>query len=160
MNILILTPIDEFTIFSVGQDIFNTYGDNNDVFSVQMMAILASDEKNYPVTNEVFAAEARDNPRLALNKLKSYDNLIVFGNLDCKTITFDHIITCDSFWTDPTNKTDNYITESRSRFAETFKSQNIKPIRYYAVEDAEFSFPTWAHLCLFLKTLGVKANGV
>lgn len=96
MNILILTPTDPQSILLCGQSLFGEYGDKNDIFSVQMMALLDEDRNeghNYIASNNLFAAEVRDNPRVGIARNKRYDNLIVFGNCDNKSIKFDHIIT-------------------------------------------------------------------
>ena len=161
MNILILTPTDPQSILLCGQSLFGEYGDKNDIFSVQMMALLDEDKNQnhtYIASNNLFAAEVRDNPRVSIARNKRYDNLIVFGNCDNKSIKFDHIITWDDAWED--DNEDTYLAKQSELFEEDFRNHSIKPIRWYKRADAEFSFPTWRHLCIFLKTLGVESNGV
>lgn len=161
MNILILTPTDPYSVMLCGQNLFNEYGDKNDIFSVQMMALLDADnneDHNYIASNNLFAAEMRDNPRVSIARNTKYDNLIVFGNCDNKSIKFDHVITYDDIWED--DNEDVYLNKQNELFEEVFRNHNIKPIRWYKRDDAEFSFPTWRHLCIFLKTLGVETNGI
>ena len=161
MNILILTPTDPTSIMLCGQDLFSGYSENNTLFSIQMMALLGEKvtEQNYIVNNNYFAAEMRDNPRVCIAKNTHYDNLIMFGNCDNKAIKFDHIITWDTIWRDIEDE-DPYLTKQEQEFEQTFKNLNIKPIRWYKRGDVEYSFPDWSHLCLFLKTLGVRTNGI
>lgn len=96
MNILILTPTDPYTIVATTQLMYNTYDQHNDLFSVQTMALLdaeTEDDKKYPMSNVLFAAEVRDNPRVCLSRMRQSPHLIVWGNLDSHTMKFDHIIT-------------------------------------------------------------------
>lgn len=163
MKILILTPIDPFTIVKTGQDLYADYNKHNDLFSIQAMSLLDNEihkegtHPSYITSTSVFAAEMRDNPRLSLSKQRTYDNLIVWGNLDSHTMKFDHIISWEQAWN---TETDNYITTLQDRCSEAFEKLKIKPIRWYTKEDVHFIFPTWPHLQLFLKTLGVKTNAV
>lgn len=161
MNILILTPTDPYSVMLCGQNLFNEYGDKNDIFSIQMMALLDADKNEghtYIASNNLFAAEMRDNPRVSIARNTKYDNLIVFGNCDNKSIKFDHVITWDGIWED--DNEDANLNKQNELFDEVFRNHNVKPIRWYKRDDAEFSFPTWRHLCIFLKTLGVETNGI
>lgn len=158
MNILILTPIDPISITIIARNLFSSYCDHNDLFSIQMLALLDGKEDKFLVNNNYFAAEMRDNPRVALSKIQHYDNLIVFGNCDNKTIKFDHIITWAQIW-DNTNE-DKYLIKQQELVEPVFRAHRIKPIRWYKFEDAHYCFPTWEHLCLFLKTQGVQTNDI
>ena len=161
MNILILTPTDPTSIVLCGQDLYNEYSEHNDLFSIQMMALLGETKpRDYVINNNWYAVEVRDNPRICIAKNTSYDNLIVFGNCDNKSIKFDHVITWDTIWKDFQDREDPYILKQEQDFEGPFRLMSIKPIRWYKRGDVEYSFPDWDHLRLFLKTLGVKANGV
>lgn len=162
MNILILTPTDPYTIVATTQLMYNTYDQHNDLFSVQTMALLDSEteeDKKYPISNVLFAAEVRDNPRVCLSRMRKSPHLIVWGNLDSHAIKFDHIITWAQAWEDDAEK-DAYLAASNERYNATLAACNIKPIRWYTKDDAHYVFPTWDHLKLFLKTLGVEENAV
>lgn len=161
MNILILTPTDPTTIITTTQLMYNNYDQHNDLFSVQAMALLDSeteDDKRYPISNILFAAEIRDNPRVCLSRMRQSPNLVVWGNLDSHAIKFDHIITWSQAWGDA--EKDAYLVASNDRYDAALKKCNIKPIRWYQKEDAHVVFPSWHHLQLFLKTIGVEANAI
>lgn len=159
MKILILTPIDAASVLITGQHLYNYYDADNDIFSIQTMAMLADHGENSAVSNHYFAAEVRDNPNTMLARNKHYKNLIVHGNCDKNTTKFDHIITWEQIWDDE-NYVDTELATQQDAFKQAFEGLGIEPIDWYTYSDAEYCFPDWDHLALFLKTLGVKSDGI
>lgn len=158
MKILIVTPIHPTQIAEM-ITFFKDYPENLDILSIQSMALLAEEtlNKNYPITNFIYAAECRKNPKL-LKLVK--ENQIIFGNLSkTNKIKFDHIIGYTSNITQG-EIFDPYLEQAKTIADPVFKQQGHDAIDWYSVEDCEHIFPTLHHLEVFLKTLGITKQEV
>lgn len=163
MNILILTPTHPIQIAEMINFISKYYVDENDIFSIQSMALLGEEtyqDKNmtYLPLMYTYTAAIRKNPKLMLRKeKKDRKNIIIYGNLDRNTnMKFDHILAFSSMDNKEGDGFDKYLEKSQEMFNQSFKESCIKPIQWYTREDAHHQFPTLHHLGIMLETLGVK----
>ena len=164
MNILILTPVHPVQIAEMIDFISDYYVDENDIFSVQSMALLGEEiyqdrDKSYLPLMYTFASAVRSDATLTIHKeKKNRRNIIIYGNLDRNTnMKFDHIFAYSGMDNKPEeDRFDPYLDESKNLFDKEFESQHIKPIDWYTIDDAHHKFPTIHHLGVMLKTLGVK----
>ena len=161
MNILILTPIHPIQIAEMLDFLSKYYIDENDIFSVQSMALLGEElykERHYTSLNFTYAAEVRKNPKLCLRKeRKGRKNIIIYGNLDRNTdMKFDHILGFTSMDNKEGAGFDPYLEHSKKIYDEIFDNLKIKRIDWYKKEDAHHIFPTLHHLGVMLETLGVN----
>ena len=89
MNILILTPSHPAQIAEMIDFLAPYNTEENDIFSVQSMALLGEEtfkNKHYLPLMFTFAAEVRKKPKLCLRKEKGKrKNIIIYGNLDSHT---------------------------------------------------------------------------
>lgn len=152
-KILILMPIDPITILTESKKIIDFCSDKIDWYSPQILSFLDAEhnELKYMINNILFSKIIKDNFDITLQKNTNYDCFVMFGNCDKDTIKFDHIITIDDWWENK-NKIDYYIDKIS-------KIDSDKVINWFTSKDIEYSFPTFRHLKLFLKTLGGN-NGV
>lgn len=164
MQILVVTPVHPMQIAEMAM-FFKNYWDNNNVLSLQAMALLAEEtlEKNYTITNFIYAAEARKNNSILLTNAEyKREHQIIFGNLSkTNSIKFDHVIgfTSNVTQTDGTDF-DPYLIKSKALVDNIFSANNIEPIDWYTESDCEHIFPTLHHLELFLKTIGIKKDEI
>lgn len=162
MNILILTPIHPSQIVEMNA-LYKKYSKNNNIYSIQAMALLNEEtfKTSYIVSNYIFTNEILNRPKLVNPKNKKYDNTIIYGNIDKRTnIKFDHIIAFTSHIAEnDLSSFDPYLNEA-NKIYEDFSNKNEKAQtpQYYTLEDAQHIFPTFHHLCTFLKACGIKEN--
>ena len=163
MNILVLTPIHPVQIVEMNE-LYKKFSQYNNVYSIQAMALLAETiDMNYIPANFAFTNKLRNNSHLFIPKNKTYEHTIIYGNLDKRTsIKFDHIIAYTSHIAE--NKTadfDLYLQEAMQlmgKIHDDTQNELAQPPQYYDINDSEYTFPTIRHLCIFLKTLGIKEN--
>jgi hypothetical protein len=163
MNILILTPTHPVQIAEMINFISKYYTEDNDIFSVQSMALLGEETYNdenmkYLPLMYTYATVVRKQPKLMLRKeRKGRKNIIIYGNLDRNTdMKFDHILAFSSMDNNPDNpQFDGYLEQSKD-YNTVLESLKVKPIQWYTREDAHHQFPTLHHLEIMLKTLGVS----
>ena len=164
MNILILTPTHPVQIAEMINFMSQYYTDENDIFSVQSMALLGEEtfrDKHFMPLNFTYAAEVRNNPKLCLRKEHGRrKNIIIYGNLDRNTnMKFDHILGFTSMdHQEGDDRFDAYLEEGQKIYDKVFDNLKIKKIDWYKKEDAHHMFPTLHHLEIMLKTLGVNKN--
>jgi hypothetical protein len=164
MNILILTPTHPVQIAEMINFMSQYYNEENDIFSVQSMALLGEEtfrKHHFMPLNFTYAAEVRNNPKLCLRKERGRrKNIIIYGNLDRNTdMKFDHILGFSSMDHKEGDDTfDGYLKEGQKMYDEVFDNLKIKRIDWYKKEDAHHIFPTLHHLEVMLNTLGVKKN--
>ena len=163
MNILILTPTHPIQIAEMINFISKYYVDENDIFSLQSMALLGEEvyqdpNQTYLPLMYTYATAIRKNPKLMLRKeRKSRKNIIIYGNLDRNTdMKFDHILAYSSMDNKEGDGFDEYLEQSKKLFDKSFTDTTNKPINWYTIEDAHHRFPTLHHLEVMLKTLGVN----
>ena len=161
MNILILTPIHPMQIAEMLNFMSKYYNDENDIFSVQSMALLGEEiykDNHYLPLLHTYTAAVRHNPKLMLRKEKGKrKHIIVYDNLDRNTdMKFDHILAYSGMDNKEGDGFDPYLEQGKDLFVDAFKEQCIKPINWYTIEDAHHKFPTLHHLEVMLKTLGIK----
>ena len=162
MNILILTPTHPIQIAEMINFISKYYTDENDIFSLQSMALLGEEvyqdqKQTYLPLMYTYATAIRKNPKLMLRKeRKNRKNIIIYGNLDRNTdMKFDHILAYSSMDKEGEGF-DEYLEKSKKLFEKFFTDTTNKPIKWYTIEDAHHQFPTLRHLEIMLKTLGVN----
>ena len=164
MNILILTPIHPMQIAEMMDFLAPYQTEENDIFSVQSMALLGEQtfKKHYLPLNYTYAAEIRKNPKLCLRKEKGKrKHIIIYGNLDKNTdMKFDHILAYDGHHVNNDEVFDSYLDKSKEIFDTTFDNLKIKRINWYTLDEAHHQFPTLHHLGVMLDTLGVKKINV
>ena len=163
MNILILTPIHPIQIAEMINFVSKYYTDENDIFSLQSMALLGEEvyqdqKQTYLPLMYTYATAIRKNPKLMLRKeRKNRKNIIIYGNLDRNTdMKFDHILAFSSMDNQEGEGFDEYLEKSKKLFEKSFTDTTNKPIKWYTIEDAHHQFPTLHHLEIMLKTLGVN----
>ena len=161
MNILILTPIHPIQIAEMLDFLSKYYIDENDIFSIQSMALLGEEiykDKHYMPLTFTYAAEVRKNPKLCLRKeRKNRKNIIIYGNLDRNTdMKFDHIFGYSGMDNKEGDGFDPYLDQGKRIYDEIFDDLKIKRIDWYKSDDAHHIFPTLHHLGVMLDTLGVK----
>lgn len=163
MNILILTPTHPIQIAEMINFISKYYVDENDIFSLQSMALLGeevyqNEQQTYLPLMYTYALAIRKNPKLMLRKEKNgRKNIIIYGNLDRNTdMKFDHILAFSSMDNQEGAGFDDYLVKSNELFDKSFTDKTIKSIKWYTIEDAHHQFPTLHHLEIMLKTLGVN----
>ena len=163
MNILILTPTHPIQIAEMINFISKYYVDENDIFSLQSMALLGEEvyqdqKQTYLPLMYIYATAVRNNPKLMLRKeRKGRKNIIIYGNLDRNTnMKFDHILAYSGMDGKEDSSFDPYLDASVKLFNDSFKTGKAKPINWYTIEDAHHQFPTLRHLGIMLKTLGIK----
>ena len=158
-KILILTQIHPVNVAAVYDEILATFGQNNEVFSPQIMALLgelslSEGPEDFKHSYRVLNAAFVKNCKAAVKKMNPLKPWIFIGNCAKKTIKFDHIIGFnggEDFGSEEIF--DHYIAADNAQLAD----KNMA-IDYYATHDAEYFFPTLAHLKLFLTTVGLKGN--
>ena len=153
MNILIVTPIHPMQIVEMNY-LYALCGDTCEVFSAQAMALLYEETFNapYPVVNATFTHTCANNKKMFYKNHKKH--LVVYGNIDKNSpIKFDHIIGYTSNIAG--NEWDPYLTAAEKALENT----DAPKIDWYKQEDITYTFPTLAHLNLFLKTLGILPKG-
>lgn len=165
MNILILTPIHPIQIAEMINFISKYYTDENDIFSIQSMALLGEEvyqekDKTYLPLMYTYATAIRKNSKLMLRKEKGKrKNIIIYGNLDRNTdMKFDHILAFSSMDNKEDSSFDPYLDASVRLFDKAFNNSKTKAINWYTIEDAHHQFPTLRHLGIMLETLGVNKN--
>ena len=161
MNILVLTTTHPLDVAEAINELYNTFDEHNNLYSVQAFALLSEEtfDKHYIPTMYTFAAEVRRNPKLIYNHIHSRENTIVFGNLDKDTkIKFDHVVAVSPSLIRETETFDQYLKNISPAMDEVFTNKKIKPINWYTTEDCEHVFPTYHHLFTFLNVIGVKSN--
>ena len=163
MNILILTPVHPVQIAEMINFISKYYVDENDIFSLQSMALLGEEvyqdqKQTYLPLMYTYATAIRNNPKLMLRKEKGKrKNIIIYGNLDRNTdMKFDHILAYSGMDNQEGAGFDDYLEHSKKLFEKSFTDTTNKPIKWYTIEDAHHQFPTLHHLEIMLKTLGVN----
>lgn len=163
MNILILTPIHPIQIAEMINFVSKYYVDENDIFSLQAMALLGEEvyqnqNQSYLPLMYSYATAVRKNPKLMLRKERNNrKNIIIYGNLDRNTdMKFDHILAYSGMDSKEGAGFDDYLTKSKELFDKSFTDKTFKPINWYTIEDAHHQFPTLRHLGIMLKTLGIK----
>ena len=160
--VLIVTQINPINVAYVYDEIIHAFGQNNEIFSPQIMALLGElalkenpeDLKHsYRVLNAAFVK----NIRAAIKKMSPLKPWIFIGNCSKTTkLKFDHIIGFDGGSDFGNDKCfDYYIEADQQMIAEA----NMK-IDYYTKDDVEHFFPTIAHLKLFLHTIGMEGDSV
>ena len=163
MNILILTPTHPIQIAEMINFISKYYIDENDIFSLQSMALLGEEvyqdqKQSYLPLMYTYATAIRKNPKLMLRKERNgRKNIIIYGNLDRNTdMKFDHILAYSGMDNQEGAGFDDYLVKSSELFDKSFTDTTNKPIKWYTIEDAHHQFPTLHHLEIMLKTLGVN----
>ena len=163
MNILILTPTHPIQIAEMINFISKYYVDENDIFSLQSMALLGEEfyqdqKQTYLPLMYTYATAIRNNPKLMLRKEKGKrKNIIIYGNLDRNTdMKFDHILAYSGMDNQEGAGFDGYLEHSKKLFDKSFTDTTTKLIDWYTIEDAHHQFPTLRHLGTMLKTLGIK----
>jgi hypothetical protein len=161
MNILILTPIHPLQIAEMADFLSKYYIDENDIFSVQSMALLGEtiyQDRHYMPLNFTYAVEVRKKPQLMLRKERNgRKNIIIYGNLDKNTdMKFDHVLAFSSMDNKEGDGFDPYLERGQKIYDQVFDNLKIKRINWYTREDAHHQFPTLHHLGIMLETLGVK----
>lgn len=160
VKVLIVTQIHPLNVAYVYDEICRSFGEENDIFSPQIMALLGelslkenADDTihSYRVLNAAFVK----NIHAAIQKMNPLKPWVFIGNCSKNTkIKFDHIVGFDG-GEDFGNKDifDYYIHKDNALLTE----KNLQ-IDYYTKEDVEYFFPTIQHLKLFLSTVGVKGE--
>lgn len=157
MNILIITPTNPIDIITVAQDLYANFSDSCSILSPQMFALLAEETFNhkYAVENYGFMNSFFKNPKL-LERKNGQEHLIVFGNIDYRTkIKWDHII---GFCPNPDLQTEGVFDSYGEKLKEIYKESKLPDLYWVNESKIEYTFPTFKHLKLFLKTLGIKEN--
>lgn len=166
MNFLILTPIHPMQILEMNR-LYQKYSQYNNVYSVQAMALLAelSHKYTYLGANQIFVQELIKKPHLLIPKNKTYDHTIIYGNLSKDTpIKFDHILALTNNYGggNDSDNFDPYLAKANELMlqiaAENPEIKQAQIPRYYELSDSHYTFPTFSHLCTFLKVCGVKEN--
>lgn len=149
MNILIITPTHPTQIAEFAS-LHKQYKDIANIISPQMLALVYEETfgNPYQVVNTFFVDAFKKNPKKMFKK--TYNDLIVYGNLDKDTdINFDVIVSYAAPFMDTEEIFDKYLDAAE----EQLKNTDAPRINWYKPEDAQYKFPTLQHLMLFLDKL-------
>lgn len=165
MNILILTPTNEIDITLFSRKLCNDYGDTAHLFSVQQLALLADMQnpkqvKNWHAYEYAMALTTREDGNIIRDKAaKDKTPYIVFGNIPKGTLKFDHILSiAESSWDWNVEASDR--ATCNKIFNPTTVEIHYSPLEWYTKNDIQLTLPTYHHLQLFLKTLGIGGKKV
>ena len=157
-RILIVTQINPMNVAYVYDEICKSFGEKNDVFSPQVMALLGElalkeNSEDFKHSYRVLNAAFVKNIKAAIQKMNPTKPWIFIGNCSKRTrIRFDHIIGFDGGSDFGSAEVFDYYIEADNKM---LSEQNMA-IDYYTRDDIEFFFPTIQHLKLFLHSAGLK----
>ena len=169
MNILILTPTNEVDITIFSRKIHGDYDSFASLFSLQEMALLMDvrEKQKHPDKDYIWRTfeyatglTIREDSKILRDRVtKSKQPYIIFGNIPKDVIKFDHIISIAEPSWDWDNETSERA-EGNKVFNPVVESMKHKPLEWYSAKDVQLTLPTYHHLQLFLKALGIGGKKV